>query len=268
MEYVDVAGIRVAYRHEGAGAPLVLLHGAVCDSRVWRVELHRFSDAFGVVAWDAPGCGGSSDAPDEFSMPDYARCLEGFLRAIGAGPAHIVGHSWGSTLALQLCQEAPASVKSLTLVGGYAGWAGSLTPEEVQRRVAFALEAADALPRRFDPQSMPGLFSHAMPVDRANELAGIMSDIRAPATRTMARALAETDLMASLPSLQVPTLVVVGDEDVRSPISVALELHNALPISSLAVLPGAGHECYLEAPDLFAGVVLRFLDGVENKSVS
>lgn len=268
MEHVDVDGLRIAYRRQGAGTPLVLLHGAVCDSRVWRVELDRFSSSFGVVAWDAPGCGGSSDAPNESSMRDYARCLEGFLHAIGVGPAHIVGHSWGSTLALQLCHQAPAAVKSLTLIGGYAGWAGSLPPEEVKRRLAFALETADALPRQFDRRSMPGLFSDAMPVDRANELASIMSDVRAPATRTMARALAESDLLAALADMSVPTLVLLGDEDVRSPISVALELHNALPNSSLAVVPGAGHECYLEAPDLFAAVVLRFLDRVDDQLVN
>lgn len=232
------------------------------------MEIDRFAGAFDVVAWDAPGCGGSSDAPNAFSMRDYTRTLEGFAEAVGFGPAHVLGHSWGSTLALQLCVQAPARVRSLTLVGGYAGWAGSLPPDEVERRLAFALEAADALPRRFDPMSTPGLFSDAMPADRARELAGIMSEIRAPATRTMARALAEADLRPALGTIEVPTLIVAGDSDVRSPVSVAQELHGSLPTSSLAVLPGVGHECYLEASDLFADVVLRFLDSLEDEPVT
>ena len=64
MEHVDVGGLRVAFQRQGHGPVLLLLHGAVCDSRVWRVELESFSDAFTVVAWDAPGCGGSADPPD------------------------------------------------------------------------------------------------------------------------------------------------------------------------------------------------------------
>jgi pimeloyl-ACP methyl ester carboxylesterase len=268
MDHVVVDGLRIAYRRQGAGVPLVLLHGAVCDSRVWRVEIERFAGAFDVVAWDAAGCDGSSDAPDVFSMQDYARTLEGFLDAVGVGAAHVLGHSWGSTLAFQLCVQAPARVRSVTVVGGYAGWAGSLPPDEVERRLAFALEAADALPRRFDPTSMPGLFSDAMPADRAQELAGIMSEIRAPATRTMARALADADLRPALESIEVPTLIVVGDSDVRSPVGVARELQGALSNSSVIVLPGVGHECYLEASDSFADVVLRFLSGVKDDAVT
>src|SRR5262245_11593433 len=58
VEFVDFDGLRIAYRRSGStGPPLVLVHGAVCDSRVWRVELETLSDEFAVVAWDAPGCG-------------------------------------------------------------------------------------------------------------------------------------------------------------------------------------------------------------------
>lgn len=259
VEHVDADGLRIAFRRRGTGPPLVLLHGAVCDSRVWRVELESFADAFTVVAWDAPGCGESSDAPEGFTMADYADCLAAFLGAVGMTPAHVLGHSWGSTLALALYGRAPSIVRSLVLVGGYAGWAGSLPPEEVERRLRFALEVADLPPGTFEPTSMPGLFSEAMPADRARELAGIMSEIRPAATRTMARALAAADLRASLPDVAVPTLVLVGDADLRSPPSVAEELHRAVPGSTLRVLPGVGHECILESPAAFEAAVREFL---------
>lgn len=265
MDHVEVDGLRIAYRRRGSGVPLVLLHGAVCDSRVWRVELERFAEAsgeaaFDVVAWDAPGCGGSSDAPDVVSMADYASVLERFMDAVGVEVAHVLGHSWGSTLAFQLCLQAPTRVRSLTIVGGYAGWAGSLPPDEVERRLAFALDSAEHLPRGFDPTSMPGLFSDAMPADRAQELARIMSDIRAPATRSMARALAASDLRSALSDIEVPTLVVVGEQDLRSPVGVARALHAALSNSTLTVLPGVGHECHLEDAETFATVVLGHLE--------
>jgi pimeloyl-ACP methyl ester carboxylesterase len=216
-------------------------------------------DAFSVVAWDAPGCGASSDAPEDFRMPEYADCLAGLVRALELGPCHVLGHSWGSTLALEICIRHPSLVRSLVLVGGYAGWAGSLPPEEVSRRLDFALTAADLAGRGFDPTTMPGLFSDAIPAERRTELAAIMSDIRPAATRTMAYALAAADLREELSSISVPTALIYGDADLRSPLNVARHLHDSIPGSTLTVLPGLGHECYLEDAAAFDRAALDFL---------
>ena len=260
MEQVKVGSMEIAFRRRGRGPALVLLHGAVSDGRVWRVELESFSDEFTVVAWDAPGCGHSSDAPEGFRMGDFADCLAGFIEATGLQPAHVLGHSWGTTLALELYRRRPATVASLVLVGAYAGWAGSLPPEEVQRRLEFALAAADSVAvGQWDPTSMPGLFSDAMPADRAAELVAIMSDIRPAATRTMAHALAEADLRDALSHVGVPTLLVSGDADQRSPVHVAQQLHEAIPGSTLTILAGLGHECYLESAAAFDAAVRPFL---------
>lgn len=258
VDFITVDGLDVSYQRRGEGPPLVLLHGAVCDGRVWRVELERLSDDFTVVAWDAPGCGRSADAPGTFRMSDFADCLAAVLAALELEPAHVLGHSWGSTLALDLALRHPGSVRSVILVGGYAGWAGSLPPEEVRRRLAFALDAAGNT-AAFDPVSMRGLFSDAMPPDRADELALIMGEIRPNGTRTMAYALAEADLRDALPLIERPTLIVAGDADERSPVAVAEDLHRRIAGSELVVLPGLGHECCLESPDAVHSVIRGFL---------
>src|SRR5918994_5024043 len=113
MGEVDIAGLRIAFRRRGDGPPLLLLHGAVCDSRVWRVELESLSDAFTVVAWDAPGCGGSSDPAEHFRMAEYADCLARFIDTLGLQAPHVLGHSWGSALALELYRQRPDLVRSL-----------------------------------------------------------------------------------------------------------------------------------------------------------
>jgi pimeloyl-ACP methyl ester carboxylesterase len=256
---VDVDSRRIAFRRTGQGPILLLLHGAVCDSRAWRVELDTFGDAFDVVAWDAPGCGGSTDPPESWRMAEFAGCAAGFLQALGVGPALVVGHSWGSTLALELALQHPDRVRALVLVGAYAGWAGSLPPEDLQRRLDFALAAADR-PDAFDPRSMPGLFSDAMDPGRAAELEAMMSEIRPAGTRTMALALAEADLRPRLGEIGAPTLLVAGSVDERSPLPVAEVLHRSIPGSTLVVLPGLGHECYLESPVAFEAAVRPFLD--------
>lgn len=259
MDVVEVDGLRIAFRRDGTGPCLLLLHGAVCDGRVWRRELASFADSFTVVAWDAPGCGGSSDPPEHFRMPEFAGCLAGFIDALDLGRVHVLGHSWGSALALELYRQRPSLVRSLVLVGAYAGWAGSLPPEEVETRLQFALHVAALPAGAFTPESMRGLFSDAMPPDRADELRTMMSESRPAGTATMAYALAEADLREVLPRIAVPTLVLCGDADERSPVSIATSIHDAIPGSELVVLHGLGHECFLESPETVQADVRRFL---------
>ncbi|MDZ7680018.1 MAG: alpha/beta hydrolase [Acidimicrobiales bacterium] len=198
--------------------------------------------------------------PRATAWPTYARCLAGLIEALDLGPTHLLGHSWGTALALELAHRRPELVNTLVLVGAYAGWAGSLPPDEVERRLDFAHQLADSIPSSFDPRSMPGLFSDVMPPDRAAELAGIMSDIRPAGTRMMAEALAASDQREILGSIDAPALLVYGDQDIRSPVEIGEELHEALSNSTLTVLPGLGHECYLEDAARFEEAVRTFLD--------
>ena len=108
-----VGGHTVAYRLAGEGPPLVLLHGFLCDSRVWKQQLMDLSDQFKVVAWDAPGAGLSSDPPDPFTITDWGQCLAEFLDVIGIERAHILGLSWGGVLAQELYRLHPRRVLGL-----------------------------------------------------------------------------------------------------------------------------------------------------------
>src|SRR5688572_8149234 len=100
MPSIDVDGMRIAYRRQGSGPLIVLLHGGLADSREWRRQVEDLSADFTVIAWDAPGCGKSSEPPDDWMMPDYAQCLASFMRKLGLESPHLLGLSWGSGLAL------------------------------------------------------------------------------------------------------------------------------------------------------------------------
>jgi pimeloyl-ACP methyl ester carboxylesterase len=229
---------------------------------VWRRQLRDLADEFTVVAWDAPGCGLSSDPPDSFRLPEYADALAGLVSALELRRPSVLGHSFGGALALELHRRHSDLPGALILVGAYAGWAGSLPQVEVEQRLGFALEVAERLPGGFEPRSMRGLFSDVMPSDTADELAAIMSEIRPVATRSMAYGLAEADLRESLPAVDVPTLLVCGDSDERSPPDVAEALHRSIPASRLVMMPG-GHECHLEFPERFNAEVRAFLRSLE-----
>ena len=113
------------------------------DSRSWRRQLAGLADEFTVLAWDAPGCGRSSDVPESWRMPDFAEALAGWLDAIQIERPHILGLSWGSSVALEFYHRHSAVPASLILASAYAGWAGSLPSDEVAARLQNVLAAAD-----------------------------------------------------------------------------------------------------------------------------
>ncbi len=263
MPQVDVEGRRIRYVQAGAGPDVVLLHGAVTDLRSWDEITALLSERFRVTAWDAPGCGGSADPDGGWGMDGFAGCLVGLVHALGLDRPHLVGHSWGSTLALSAHLSDPDAVGALVLAGAYAGWAGSLPAEEVAGRLGFALVVCEQLETDgWDPTSMPGLFNERISPDRAARLTETMLAIRAAGTRRMAQALAACDLRPHLSSVTTPTLVVAGGADERSAPAVGRTIVEGIPGAAFALLPDAGHEMFLEEPSAFVALVTEFLGRV------
>ncbi len=259
MDRVDVDGLGVAYEQRGDGPPLVLLHGGMADHREWQGQLEGLSDEFTVVAWDAPGCGNSDDPPETFRMPEYADCLAGLIEQVDLGATHLLGLSWGSTLALELYRRRPDLANTLLLTGGYAGWAGSLPPEEVAARLGTFMTQFDQPAEQWVGEYIPTLLTERAPPEVVESLVAMMADSRPAGLRAMILAMAEADLRDVLPRITVPTLLLYGEEDVRSPLSVAEDLHRQIPGSTLVVMPGVGHQSNIETPERFNSEVRSFL---------
>lgn len=260
MDHVDVKDIRIAYRRVGVGQPIVLLHGAPLDSRSWTWMTPALAADFTVIAWDAPGFGRSAPVPERWRAPDYADALAGFLTAIGVERPILVGHSFGSIVALASLERHRVVASGLVLIGAYAGWAGSLPPEEVSKRLQAFLTMAD-LGDAYDPKSYPGFFSDLIPVDREAATISMMRENNRPAAvRVAGHVAAETDLRAMLPSIDIPTLLLHGDADARSPLSAAMAIHTAIPGSEIELLRGLGHACIVEDPDACSDAIRRFAE--------
>jgi pimeloyl-ACP methyl ester carboxylesterase len=264
VETVDIDGLRVAFQRVGDGPPLVLLHGYVGDGpTTWRRQIEGLSDEFTVVAWDAPGAGRSSDPPETFGMAGYADCLAGFVERLNLERPHVAGLSFGGALALEFCRRHSAIPTTLILASAYAGWAGSLPAEVAEQRLQQALVLADLSSDEFVGALLPTMFSDATPKASVDEFGATLRTFHPAGFRAMARASAE-DLRAALPLINVPTLLVYGDKDVRAPLTVAENLHTAIPGSTLVVLPDAGHLCNIDAPEDFNRAVRTFLRNRRN----
>jgi pimeloyl-ACP methyl ester carboxylesterase len=256
---VDVGGLTVAYERAGSGPPVVLLHGFVGDGRsTWAAQLDSLSDEFSVVAWDAPGTGSSSDPPADFGMVGYAECLAGFVHRLGLERPQLVGLSFGGALVLATHHRHRGLAASLTLVSGYAGWYGSLGPLAARERLERSLEVSQRTPDELVEILGPSMFSSSASGAGVERFLDSVRAFSPPGFRAMARASYE-DQTHTLAVVDVPTLLLYSDHDVRAPVAVGESIHAAIPTSELVVLRGPGHASPVEAPDDVTRQLRRFL---------
>jgi len=257
---VKIRDMRIAFARKGQGPELLLLHGGIVDNRMWNKQIEGLSDDFDVVAWDAPGHGGSSDPPEEdFSLYEYSKYLADFIEKIGLENPHILGLSFGSGLALAFYSYFPEIPKSLILASAYAGWAGSLPPEVVEERMKKSYEQSWLPPEKVFQAWLPTLFSDNVSEEVVEETKRLFYDFHPSGMRAVLNVFGRVDLRPVLPTIKVPVLLLYGEKDKRSPLKVGREMLEKIPGAQMAVIPGAGHACNLEAPEAFNREVRKFL---------
>jgi pimeloyl-ACP methyl ester carboxylesterase len=258
LHRAELDGHSVAYRYAGEGPPLVLLHGFLCDSRCWRRQLAGLSEHFRIVAWDAPGAGSSSDPPDPFTITDWAQCLAQFLDTVGIERAQVLGLSWGGILAQEFYRLYPDRVPALILCDTYPGWKGSLSESVCEKRLERCFLESSLPPEEFVPRWVPEFFTEGASHELKEEMSAVVSDFHPLGFRLMAKSSADTDTSDLLPNIEVPTLLLWGDDDRRSPTNIAEQLRDAIPNAELTVIANAGHVSNMEQPEEFNSQVRRF----------
>jgi len=216
--HVELNGLRIAYRREGRGPAVVLLHGFIQDSRVWAPQLADLSDRFTVIAWDAPGAGQSSDPPPTYAISDWADALAELLDAADIPRAHIIGLSWGGLLAQEFYRKYASFVSTLVLVDTYAGWAGSLGEEVARQRLTACIRDSSLPASELVDHYLPGMLSERAPAAVRNQLAGIMSDTHPVGFRLMAASCSLTAAGTrplNIPGRYCATSSVAGNDESR-----------------------------------------------------
>ena len=262
MDVIEVSGRRIAFRRSGVGPPVLFLHGGLSDGREWCLQMEALSDEFDVIAWDAPGCGGSDDPPIDLGMAGYADAVAGLVAALDLGRPHLVGLSFGGGLALAVYESHPDLVGSLVLASAYAGWAGSLPQDEIDARIERMRSDVELPPQEWVESYLPTFFAGSVPPEIIADVRAMMLESRPAGIRPMAEAFAVADLRPVLARIEVPTLLLYGEADSRAPRPVADALAAGIPWSELVVIPGAGHSANLEAPERFNSELRRFLRSV------
>jgi 3-oxoadipate enol-lactonase len=255
---------RIGYDDIGRGSPVVFLHAFPLDRTMWAPQTSALAEGWRCLTVDTRGFGESiADGP--FSVDEYADDVVAVLEAAGIARAVIVGLSMGGYVAFALWRRAPERVRALVLADTRAG---ADTPETRERRQELIELARTHGVAPIVDRQIVGLLGKTTRERRAD----IEGSVRAIAMNStvdgivgaLAALLGRPDSTPTLATVTVPSLIVVGDEDVLTPPKEARAMHAAMPGSRLEVLARAGHLSSMERPAAFNAVLSEFLRGVES----
>ena len=258
---IETDGGEITYLEAGAGPVLILLHGIGSGAASWQAQLDAFSDRFRVIAWDAPGFGGSTKlAPTAPKADDYAAALGGFLDALGIDACHVVGHSLGALMGCAFARRWPARALSLMIGDPAAGYGDA--PDEVRdQRRAARIGLLDRLgPEGLARERHGNLLSDDAPQWARDRVRDVMSQIRPDGYRQAVEMLMQGTIHADAAEIDLPVTVAVGGADTVTPPDGCKKIAGSFARSRFEVLPGLGHASYVEGPDAFNALLAEHLE--------
>jgi esterase len=264
VKWIEINGYPMAYQDSGAGAPLVLVHGTFCDYRMWSGQLEAFSRTHRVLnvslrhyfpeLWD--GVGG------DFSFAQHAWDVGAFIQRLALGPVHLLGHSRGGAVVLEVAKKYPELIRTLIL-GDAAARLELPETEENRKAVAFRAnlfadfrqEVAEGdieggMSRFIDQLLGPGSWESMPKVLRKGFLQNVQTALAAdPLPLT-------TD--DDLRKFNFPVLMLTGE---KSPPMYGLlisEMRKRGGFGPPVIIPGAGHRMSAENPKAVNEAILKF----------
>ncbi len=259
MPKIPVRDIEIHYQEQGAGFPLVLIHGLNGDLTGWALVIPELAKHLRIIALDVRGHGESGKPDQPYSIKDFSEDLRELLLKLKISQAHILGLSMGGAIAQQFALSYPQMVRALVLIstfsyidepchkaflrlreslssGGYPAFFDTVvqlafTPKYIAANPTAIAELKEKRIRSNSPSAIGRATEVCLSFHLKDEIAGISS----------------------------PTLVISGREDVFTPIHLAEQIHKAIRDSEWKILEGVGHNLYIEKAPQMAEAVLDFL---------
>jgi 3-oxoadipate enol-lactonase len=253
-------GTALAYDDRGGGPAVVLLHAFPLSKDMWRPQ-DDLAAELRVVAPDLPGFGNSGPLPGAATVDAFADAIAEFVQELGVGPVVLGGLSMGGYVALAFARRRPELLRGLILADTKADADDAAARAARDELIAFAdgHTAADVAERLL-PRLLGATTQRERP-DVADDLRRIARGQAVSAIVEALRALRDRpDATPGLAAIAVPTLVIVGEEDVITPPDAARKLADRIPNARLVPIPGAGHLSNFEAPAAFNAAVRSFVE--------
>ena len=262
MTSIDTRRGRIGIGEAGGGEdlPIIFLHGVGSDKRVWASQLAHFGRQRRALAFDYPGYG-ESEFIERATRDDYADAMVAAMDALSIERAHVCGLSLGGVIAIAMHAAAPARCASLIIADSFA------VHPDGQGIHDRSVAASRAMGMRALAEARSGflLGSSASDALRA-EVIDTMAGIDPAAYRLGAEAVWLADQRERASAIDVPTLILVGREDVITPPALSGELGALIQGSRVEMINAAGHLSNAEQPEMFNETVDRFLSEIERQS--
>jgi pimeloyl-ACP methyl ester carboxylesterase len=270
MALASINGVEIYYEEHGQGTPVLFCHEFAGDHRSWAPQVRFFARRYRTITFSARGYHPSSIPQNDadYSEEQHVEDTYELIRFLGIEKAHVVGLSMGGNVTLKLGLAHPEVCLSLVVAG--AGF-GSTNPEEFRansRESAALLERvgmqefAETYGRgpsrlRFE-QKDPHGFQEMLTQLKEHSTVGSALTMR----NVQGKRKTVYDVANQLPALDVPTLVISGDEDELA-LDPSLLMKRKIPNSGLLIVPKTGHTVNLEEPALFNQAILDVITAVE-----
>jgi 3-oxoadipate enol-lactonase len=275
MATARVSDGEIYYEESGTGEPIVLMPGLGHGAAYYEKTVPLLAPLGRVIALEPRGVGRSTSKTDRYSVEAWAADVIELLDHLGAQRAHLVGSSLGACVALQAVADFPQRVASIVCVAGFSELDRSLELNFRMRigiieklglgDVLAAHIAMWTLGRHFinTPEgeaAVERLFDSVRRNSPERYLAFIRAILEFGRAEPWQKS--EPKLTTRLPQIRVPACVVVGAEDILTPVSVSKQIADAIPGAELHVIPECGHITFTEKPAETAAVIRRFLEKV------
>src|SRR4051794_14094457 len=237
-QYVRTGAVNTWYDEQGDGAPLVLLHGGLVDTRWFAPNLVPLAERFHVYLPERRGHGHTADVDGPITYQVMAEDTIAFLDAVPGRPADLVGHSDGAFVAMLVAIQRPDLVNRLVMISGGFDKSGEANPDmqfDVDQVVQF-------LGSSYGEVSPDGAAHFPVVVAKIGELMKNEPHLD----------------VAELRQVAARSLVMFADDDLMT-LRHAVDMFDALPNAELAVVPGTSHFLTQEKPHLVNAIVLDFL---------
>lgn len=255
MEILETEGTKIAYEISGNpdGPKLILIHGLFINSDCWREQLPFFEPEYHILRFDLHGHGRSFIPGRRYTIRNYVNDMGLLLNHLGWHESlNIVGHSLGGMVALVYSLENPSRISKIVIASSYCFVSNEAITDVLGRVKSnpvhnFGLGIGK---RGLNPYN----------AETAEWVAKQMSDFMTQKDALLATAAsAGFNICENLRALQIPTLLIVGEKDITTPVWASEMLHEWLPQSALIILKDAGHLVILDHAEEFNANVIEFL---------
>lgn len=251
-------GIEISYLVEGDGPWLTMSHSLACNLHMWDEQAAVLARHFRVLRFDTRGHGVSDAPKGPYTLELLADDLKGLLDALGVTETHFVGLSKGGMIGETFALKYPGILKTLVLADtssrypkeAAALWAERIKVAETQGMEPLVQPTLERWLTAAFRSAKPGTAKRIGDMIRTTPVAGYVG---------CAHAIPKIDLTARLREIDAPGLVIVGEEDMGTPVAMAREIHENYPGAELVIIPSAAHLSNVEQPEAFNTALADFL---------